>query len=206
MRDSHATRGGCRKCGSGSHTEQTNKEMVGNGGSRHQQHRMNPVLPSCPVGMCPCRFRNGGMGPHVRSCVVVEEAREQQIYCSTAQRTTRWAGGFERRHLESKLKPAMQDAELEVAWVVLRRRNASTKLPVRVRSSDMVPGCWKPVRRRLVVDLDARAWPLGAFGTYDCGGFRGLFPCSYRKTALFRRKNCQNSGAGFQPQVGCCFI
>ena len=57
------------------------------------------------------------------------------------------------------MKTAMQDAELEVAWVVLRGRNASTELPVRVRSSDMVPGCWKPVRRRLVVDLDARDLP-----------------------------------------------
>ena len=26
------------------------------------------------------------------------------------------------------------------------------------------------------------------------------------RSRLFRRKNCQNSGAGFQPQVGCCFI
>ena len=57
------------------------------------------------------------------------------------------------------MKPAMQDAELEVAWVVLRGRNASTELPARVRSSDMVPGCWKPVRRRLVVDLHARELP-----------------------------------------------
>ena len=71
VRDSRATRGGCRKCGSGSHTEQTNKEMVGNGGSRHQQHRMNSVSPSRPVQMCQCRFRNGGMGRHMWSCVVV---------------------------------------------------------------------------------------------------------------------------------------
>ena len=159
VRDSRATRGGCRKCGSGSHTEQTNKEMVGNGGSRHQQHRMNSVSPSRPVWMCQCRFRNGGMGPHVRSCVVVEEAREQQLLVRTARSINRRAGGSERCHLESEMKPAMQDAELEVAWVVLRGRNASTELPVRVRSSDMVPGCWKPVRRRLVVDLHARELP-----------------------------------------------
>ena len=56
----------------------------------------------------------------------------------------------------------MKDAELEVAWVLLQGRNVSTELPVRVRSSDMAPGCWKraPVRRRLVVDLDARAWKM----------------------------------------------
>ena len=53
----------------------------------------------------------------------------------------------------------MKDAELEVAWVLLQGRNASTELPVRVRSSDMAPGCWKPVRRRLVVDLHGQAWP-----------------------------------------------
>ena len=159
MRDSRATRGGCRKCGCGSHTEQTNREMVGNGGSRHQQHRMNSVSPSRPVWMCQCRFRNGGMGPHVRSCVVVEEAQEQQLLVRTARSINRRAGGSERCHLESEMKPAMQDAELEVAWVVLRGRNASTELPARVRSSDMAPGCWKPVRRRLVVDLDARQMP-----------------------------------------------
>ena len=76
----------------------------------------------------------------------------------TARRTNRRAGGSEISHLESELKTAMKGADLEVAWVMLRGRNASMELPVWVRSSDMAPGCWKHVRRRLVVDLDARAW------------------------------------------------
>ena len=115
VRGSRATRGGCRKCGSGSHTEQTKQEMVGNGGSRHQQHRMNSVSPSRPVWMCQCRFRNGGMGLHVWSCVVVGEARGQQLYCRTARRRNHRAGGSEKCHLESELKPAMKDADLKVA-------------------------------------------------------------------------------------------
>ena len=42
--------------------------------------------------------------------------------------------------------------------VVLRGGNAGMALPVRVRNSDMAPGCRKHVRRPLVVDLDEQAW------------------------------------------------
>ena len=141
---------------------------------RHRPAHQPPHLPQGPRG-APCLFSWRTLRARPLSGAPV---------CSgglahAAQRTNRWAGGFERRHLESKLKPAMQDAELEVAWVVLRGRNASTELPVRVRSSDMAPGCWKPVRRRLVVDLDARAWHLGVSGTFAAGRVWGLFSRSY---------------------------
>ena len=43
-----------------------------------------------------------------------------------------WAGGSEISHLESKLKLAMKDADLEVAWAVLQGRNASMELLVQV--------------------------------------------------------------------------
>ena len=71
----------------------------------------------------------------------IGEARGQQRFVRTAQITSRWAGGFEISCLETALKTAMKDADLEVAREVLGGRTPGMALPVWVRSLDMAPGC-----------------------------------------------------------------
>ena len=81
-------RGGCRKWGSGSHTDQTNQKMVPNGGSSYQQHRVDPsfaLLPVLDVPVPISEWRH--MGPHVWLYVVVREAIRRSGVGHEAPRT-----------------------------------------------------------------------------------------------------------------------
>ena len=87
----------------------------------------------------------------------------------------------------------MKDADLEVAWGVLQGRNVSMELPVRVRSSDMAPGFWKPMHQWLVVDLHTWALP-GTYCLVMLVSF--LLGFLYQSVRYSRRKIGQNCCAG----------